>query len=130
MKNMNIGRGTAALLASTILLGGCSSTGQTKKYHRPEDNCSHVIINFGNQTIIFKECEGQEVQGDFDLSIKVTDDYAKFIIDGETGSVLIGKSSDYTSYCTDHQLTNEMEKKLVEDGAKVYKITEITGSEY
>lgn len=130
MKNMNIGRGTAALLASTILLGGCSSTEQTKKYHRPEDNCSHIIVNFGNQTTIFKECEGQEVQGDFDLSIHVTDDYAKFMINGETGSILIGKSSDYTSYYTDHQLTNEMEKKLVEDGAKVYKINEIIGTIY
>ena len=45
-----------------------------------------------------------------------------------TGSVLAGRSGDYTSYSTNHQLTNEMEQKLVEEGAQVYKITKITGA--
>ena len=55
MKNCNIGRGIAVLLTSTVLLGGCSSTEQAIEEKRvPIDNCRHVIVNFGNQKIIFK----------------------------------------------------------------------------
>lgn len=53
-----------------------------------------------------------------------------FTVDDETGNVLAGRSYDYTSYSTDHRLTNEMEQKLVEEGAQVYKITKITGAIY
>lgn len=90
------------------------------------DNCSQVIVNFGNQTIIFKECEGQD---DFDVNIRMGNS-VNFTVDDETGNVLAGRSYDYTSYSTDHRLTNEMEQKLVEDGAKVYKINQIMGAIY
>ena len=127
MKNCNIGRGIAVLLTSTVLLGGCSSTEQAIEEKRvPIDNCRHVIVNFGNQKIIFKECEGQD---DFNVNIYI-DDNVRFTVDDETGSVLAGRSGDYTSYSTNHQLTNEMEQKSVEEGAQVYKITKITGAIY
>jgi len=127
MKNINIGRGIAVLLTSTLLLGGCSSTEQAIEEEREAiDNCSHVIVNFGNQTIIFKECEGQD---DFDVNILMGNS-VYFTVDDETGNVLAGRSYDYTSYSTDHRLTNEMEQKLVEEGAQVYKITKITGAIY
>lgn len=75
---------------------------------------------------IFKECEGQD---DFNVNIYIGDN-VRFTVDDETGSVLAGRSGDYTSYSTNHQLTNEMEQKLVEEGAQVYKITKITGAIY
>ena len=59
MKNCNIGRGIAVLLTSTVLLGGCGKVEQTKKEEikTPEittEECEHLIVDFGNQTVIFK----------------------------------------------------------------------------
>lgn len=44
MKNINIGRGIAVLLTSTLLLGGCSNTEQATEEEREAiDNCSHEL---------------------------------------------------------------------------------------
>ena len=63
MKNCNIGRGIAVLLTATTILSGCTKTEEEKKTEikTPEvttEECEHLIIDFGNQTVIFKECEG------------------------------------------------------------------------
>lgn len=80
-------------MTSTLLLGGCSSTEQAIEEEREAiDNCSHVIVNFGNQTIIFKECEGQD---NFDVNIYIGD-AVRFTVDDEIGSILASKSGNYT----------------------------------
>ena len=62
MKNINIGRGIAVLLTSTLLLGGCSSTEQAIEEEREAiDNCSHVIVNFGNQRLFLKNVKNKMI---------------------------------------------------------------------
>ena len=59
MKSFDIGRGLAVLLTSTVLLSGCSKTEENKlEIKTPEittEECEHLIVDFGNQTVIFKE---------------------------------------------------------------------------
>ena len=55
-----MGRGLAVLLTSTILLSGCTDSGKTE-VETTQEVCNHLIIDFGDQTVIFKECEGYEI---------------------------------------------------------------------
>ena len=89
MNRMQIFAGIAVLATSAVLFSGCSGESQTASTENTgseqsatsteNKDCKHLIVNFGNQTVIFRECEGYklDLQGNYG-SIKY-----KIISDGD-----------------------------------------------
>ena len=126
MNRMQIFAGIATLATTITLLSGCSgesknasteNTGSEQSATSTENkDCKHLIVNFGNQTVIFRECEGYT----FDLhGINGCVDY-KIISDGDI--LIYGSASDYNYYLTDHEQVEEIEQEAIENGAYVFKL--------
>lgn len=124
MKNCNIGRGIAVLLTSTILLGGCEKVEETKKEEikTPEittEECERLIVDFGNQTVIFKECEGYEIY----CRAQTNSGLAEYTIKDNNDTLLIsGYTTEFNDYTTSHNQVDEIEQKAIDNGAYVYKL--------
>ena len=112
-----MGRGLAVLLTSTILLSGCTDSGKTE-VETTQEVCNHLIIDFGDQTVIFKECEGYEIycKGPKNGGI------AKYTIGDNGDNILIsGYTTEFNYYTASHNQVDEIEEKAIDDGAYVYK---------
>ena len=117
MNRMQIFAGITVLATTVALFPGCSGEIQTASTENTgSEECNHIIINFGNQPVIFRECEGYT----FDLhGINGCVDY-KIISDGDI--LIYGSASDYNYYLTDHEQVEEIEQEAIENGAYVFKL--------
>ena len=126
MNRMQIFAGITVLATSVVLFSGCSGESQTASTENTgseqsatsteNEDCNHLIVNFGNQTVIFRECEGYKL----DLrGIYGCIDY-KIISDGDI--LIYGSASDYNYYLTDHKQVEEIEQEAIENGAYVFKL--------
>ena len=124
MKNCNIGRGIAVLLTSTVLLGGCGKVEETKKEEIKTseittEECEHLIVDFGNQTVIFKECEGYEIY----CRAQINGGLAEYTIKDNNDTLLIsGYTTEFNDYTTSHNQVDEIEQQAIANGAYVYKL--------
>ena len=121
-------------LTSTTILSGCTAQKKNdeKKNVKVEQEqeekkfCEHqhLVIPFGNQQFIFRECEND---------IKITFYYNKvnsaidyYIKNSDKENILEGRTNDYHIFDIDNQLEEEntrgIEKELIEKGAKVYQL--------
>ena len=124
MNRVQIFAEIAALATTVTLLSGCSgksstvsteNTGSEQSATSTENkDCEHLIVNFGNQTVIFRECEGYEIDffGRLDGGIASYD----IISDGD---ILM---SGYTSEVSNHEQVEEIEQEAIENGAYVFKL--------
>lgn len=126
MNRMQIFAGIAVLATSAVLFSGCSGESQTASTENTgseqsatsteNEDCKHLIVNFGNQTVIFRECEGYklDLQGNYG-SIEY-----KIISDGDI--LISGDTSEYNGYVTNHEQVEEIEQEALENGAYVFKL--------
>ena len=123
MKSFDIGRGLAVLLTSTVLLSGCSKTEENKlEIKTPEittEECEHLIVDFGNQTVIFKEYEGYEIY----CRSQTNSGLAEYTIKYNDDNILIsGYTTEFNDYMTSHNQVDEIEERAIDNGAYVYKL--------
>lgn len=118
MKNLKIYKKAIALttIVGITLFSGCSSSNQQKNNGEVNSVCHHMIVEFGDQPVIFRECDGYDIEYynyKGDITYKVS-------YDDET---LINGSSNKTNYYEAiHSLTDEIEEQAIEKGAYVYKL--------
>ena len=75
-----------------------------------------MIVEFGGQPVIFKECEG------YDIDSYCTS-YAMYYEIRKDGNVLIdGNSKIGHDYFANHNEISEIEVKAIEKGAYLYKL--------
>lgn len=119
MKKCNVFRGTLVLLTSVTLLSGCT---KTEKENRNKDleECQHLIVDFGNQPVIFRECEG------YDIGTKGTlkGGMIKYVIRYNDKTLTDSITSDFHRYDFNHNQNqiDEIEQKAIDKGAYVYKL--------
>lgn len=123
MRNCNIGRGIAVLLTATTLLSGCTKATEEKKTEiktteTTTEECEHLIVDFGNQTVIFKECEGYEIT----CTARKNSGLAEYIVKNEDAILISGYSTEFNDYTTNHNQIDTIEQKAVDNGAYVYKL--------
>ena len=113
MKNLEIGKRALALataLGITAISYGCLAESLNPK---KGNTCGHLIVQFGDQSVIFKECEGYDITYDND---KKTYNVSK------DGNVIINGHSYNTNYYeSNHEYVDEIEEMVIEKGAYVYK---------
>lgn len=139
MQNMKIYRKTTILaLATTItLLTGCTgqkeeegtaepqetiqpvefylSDGQ-EQLTKTDDECRHLIVYFGEQAVVLRQCEGYNLSIGFDYHNSAV----QYSIGGD---YRFSKATNYDFYITDHQdAYMVIENAAIEQGAKVLKI--------
>ena len=114
MNRMQIFAGITVLATSAVLFSGCS--GESYTASTENEDCKHLIVNFGNQTVIFRECEGYKL----DLQENYSSIKYKIISDGDI--LIYGYTSDYNCYLTDHEQVEEIEQEAIENGAYVFKL--------
>ena len=126
MNRVQIFAEIAALATTVTLLSGCSgkssivsteNTGSEQSATSTENkDCEHLIVNFGNQTVIFRECEGYklDLQGNYGSIVY------KIISDGDI--LISGDTSEYNDYVTNHEQAEEIEQEAIENGAYVFKL--------
>ncbi len=121
-------------LASATILSGC--TAQKKKDEKQKVKVEqeqeekqffehqHLIIPFGNQQLIFRECENDiEITFSYYKYSSRTDYYIK---NSAKEYILKGSTNDYHIFDVTNQLEEEntrgVENELIEKGAKVYQL--------
>lgn len=118
MKNLKIYKRVLALTNAIgiILFSGCSSSNQQKENEEVNSTCNHMIVEFGGQPVIFRECEG------YDIHVKYTS-YAMFYEVYEDDNIIIdGYSKSGHYYVAKYEDINEIEEMAIEKGAYVYKL--------
>lgn len=79
-----------------------------------KQSCEHLIVSFGEESILFKECEGYTIE---------VDRYgqagsAVYEISDEDGSIFFeGVTDSYNLYATTHEYSEELENNV-----KVFKL--------
>lgn len=118
MKNLKIYKRVLALTTAVgiTLFSGCSSSNQQKKNEEVNSTCHHMIVEFGGQPVIFRECEGYDVYAEYTS-------YAMYYEVYEDGNIIIdGNSKNGHDYVANHEDIFEIEEKAIENGAYVYKL--------
>lgn len=119
MKKCNVFRGTLVLLTSVTLLSGCA---KTEKENRNKDleECQHLIVDFGNQPVIFRECEGYVIGTKGTLKGGMI----KYVIRYNDKTLTEGLTPDFHLYDFNHNQNqiDEIEQKAIDKGAYVYKL--------
>lgn len=138
MKKCNVFKGTLVLLTTVTLLSGCNKTEEEKKSEieasevtteeekkseieaseATTEKCEHLIVDFGNQTVIFKECEGYDIS----CISRLDSGLAKYTITDGNEVLLSGYTTEFNDYYTSHNTMNEIEQKAIDKGAYVYKL--------
>ena len=123
MKKCNIGRGIAVLLTTTTLLSGCTKTEEEKKTEVKTsevttEECEHIIVDFGNQTVIFKECEGYEI----DCRRRTDGGITRYTITEDDVVLISGTTPEFNNYYANHTQVDEIEQKAIDNGAYIYKL--------
>lgn len=123
MKNKKIYK--KSLLLATIgatLLTGCSSDSDKNiEELETKTDCEHLIIYYGDQPVIYKECES------YDIFTKRQGYSSMLYYDIKTNNnetITSGNTINYHYYYVDHNNNqiDEMEEKAVEKGAHVYTL--------
>ena len=135
---LKVNRKSFALLAltSATIFSGCAGKQNnnskeetavkqdTKKEEKKSSNHQHLIIDFGNQQLIFRECEDNidirvsENKFNSNISYDIYDDNNKPIFEGRTGN----SNVFYINNNIEEENAREIEKTLIEKGAKVYQL--------
>lgn len=136
--NIKINRKTFMLIAlsSATIFSGC--TGKTKNETKNDKKIEkevedetkkiieheHLIINFGNQQLIFRECED-----DIRIGLsgnKYTSSTFYNIYDNNNNVILEGRTSNLNIFYINNRIeeenVREIENELIEKGAKVYQL--------
>ena len=99
MKKLKIMNSAIALLSIPIVLfSGCTKNKDKKETKKPE-TCIHLTVQFGNDSVTFKECEGYHIiymHGDRSGTL-----YYSVSKDGET-VVDNGYASQYNLFRANH----------------------------
>ena len=118
MKKLKVFKSTLALTTAVgiTLLSGCLS--KNEKQNNEEENvmCQHLIVEFGGQPVIFKECEG------YDIEASVSSYAMYYEIKKEDNILITGVSKSGNYYETNHEDVDKIEEKAIEKGAYVYKL--------
>ena len=128
MNRMQIFAGIATLATTITLLSGCSgesknasteNTGSEQSATSTENkDCKHLIVNFGNQTVIFRACEGYRIN----CSASKSGGTANYSIISDGEYLISGFTSEYNNYVTNHEQVEEIEQEAIENGAYVFKL--------
>lgn len=148
MKNMKIyKRATALALATSItLLTGCTGqleesaevqqpketvkpvefylSGEQEKLQPTDEKHIHLIVYFGAQAIILRECEGYSLFNSVGGYVDAIDGELSYrlVIDNNDYFV-VGNTDNYHCYYSNHgDSIEEIENLAIEKGAKVLKI--------
>lgn len=135
---LKVNRKSFALLAltSATIFSGC--TAQKKNNIKEEEKVGqeiekeeketsshyHLIIDLRNQQLIFRECEDdieiilRENKFNSNISYDIYDDNNKPIFEGRTGN----SNVFYINNNIEEENAREIEKTLIEKGAKVYQL--------
>lgn len=120
MKNLNLCKRALAFLtvAGITLLSGCAESAQKGKKTVDDLWCTHAIIRFGDQYVIFRECDGFEIST---RSGKGTSGY--YIYQDDLKEPIISGGTTDLNICnvTDHTVIDPIEEKAIEEGAIVYQ---------
>lgn len=135
---LKINRKAIAILAltSATIFSGCTAQkkNDTKENKKVEQNTKereekipshqHLIINFGNQQLIFRECEE-----DIDIRIsenKMNSNISYDVYDNNNKLILEGRTSNHNVFYINNMIEEEnvkgIEKELVKSGAKVHQL--------
>ena len=119
MKNLKICKRSLALTTALgiTLFSGCSKHNDDKSIDTKEEKtfCEHLIVNFGAQSVIFKECEGYNVF--FNRSKGST----YYEVSQDNNLLISGYTYSVNYYTTTHEAIDEIEEMAIEKGAYVYK---------
>lgn len=128
MNRMQIFAEIAALATTITLLSGWSGESQTASTENTgseqsatnteNEDCNHLIVNFGNQTVIFRECEGYRIN----CSANKSGGTATYSIISDGENLISGFTSEYNDYVTNHEQVEEIEQEAIENGAYVFKL--------
>ena len=138
MNRIQIFAGIAALATSAVLFSGCSgesktastentgseqsvtsteNTGSEQSVTSTENkDCEHLIVNFGKQTVIFRECE------DYRINCSRIEGTATYSIVDDGEFLISGITSEFNHYVTKHEQVEEIEQEAIENGAYVFKL--------
>ena len=119
MRNLKICKRALALTTALgiTLFSGCSKNNDDKSIDTKEEKtfCEHLIVNFGGQPVIFKECEGYNVF--FNRSKGST----YYEVSQDNNLLISGYTYSANYYTTTHETIDEIEEMAIEKGAYVYK---------
>lgn len=118
MKNLKIYKRALAITTAVgiTLFSGCSSTNKQKINEEVSSTCHHMIVEFGGQPVIFRECEG------YNFNVRYTS-YAMYYEVYEDGKLIIdGNSKSGHDYVAEHEDIDSIEEEAIENGAYVYKL--------
>jgi len=123
MKNIKCYKSMVALfMAGTIsLVSGCGSTKTDESKNEGAtqttkvETCKHFITDFGDQSIIFKECEGYDIK--ISTGYKSSEIYYE-IYDEDENLIFDGFTQSYNCYTTTHDYAEEVENV----NTKVFKL--------
>ena len=140
MNRMQIFAGITVLATSAVLFSGCSGESQTASTENTgseqsatstentgseqsatsteNKDCEHLIVNFGNQTVIFRECEGYRIN----CSASKSGGTANYSIISDGEYLMSGYTSEYNRYVSNHEQVEEIEQEAIENGAYVFKL--------
>lgn len=115
MKNLKVYLSTFSLVGALVFLSGCSQS-EGKVAEDKQEECTHMIVNIGDEPCIFKECEG--------YGIHTSNNYGliSFTIEEGNKNILQGESTNATVYTAFHDKLEPIDEKATENGAYVYKL--------
>lgn len=118
MKNLKICKRALALTTALgiTLFSGCSKNNDDKPSDVKEEKlCEHLIVNFGGQSVIFRECEG------YDVFFNRSKGSTYYDVSQDNNLLISGYSYSVNYYTTTHETIDEIEEMAIEKGAYVYK---------
>lgn len=118
MKNLKICKKIIALTtaAGVTLFSGCSNSNHQKNNEEVNLTCHHMIVEFGGQPVIFRECEG------YDLEVSYTSYAMYYEIKKDDNIIIDGNSKNGHDYVANHEDIDKIEEQAIENGAYVYKL--------
>lgn len=113
-------RNTFFLVSSLMIGSVIASCGATKKTETAEETaeeekCEHLIVDFGDESVVFKECEGYDVQVGYD---SYSGRLVYNIYDNDKNNIFNGATFSYNHYYASHDYISEVE----DDDIKVFKL--------
>lgn len=135
---LKINRKSLAILAltSATIFSGCTGKQNnnskeekavkhdTKKEEKKISEHTHLTIDFGNQQLIFRECEDDidiivsENKFNSNVSYDIYDENDNLILEGRTGN----HNVFYINNNIEEENAREIEKILIKKGAKVHQL--------
>lgn len=117
------------LTTTMLTLTGCPSASDSEEaevetVENEFDTHTHLILNIGDQTVIFRECD-DDIHLQADIMRSGICNYS--IFDNDSNKLFSGYTSSYNMYYINNQETEEfvrsIEDDLIEKGSKVYSKT-------